>query len=75
MKTPVDPDTIDWEQYRKNAIQHSVDKGLASSVEEAKKFDWDAVFSNIRNEKEKEWIEYVRHQELLTAIGATIPVR
>jgi hypothetical protein len=72
MKIPSDPDTLDWDKIKQETINRLVAKGTFKSIKEAEKLDWAGMISRERKKREKEYIEYTRHQELLTAIGACV---
>jgi hypothetical protein len=72
MKIPSDPDTLDWDEIKRKTIDKMVVNGTFKSVKEAEKLDWAGMISRERKKREKEYIEYTRHRELMTALTACI---
>jgi hypothetical protein len=68
----IDPDLIDWDKAKKDTIQSMLEKGEIKSIEEGEKFDWTKLIADCYERRKKEYIEYTRHRELMTALTACI---
>jgi hypothetical protein len=72
MEIPTDPDSIDWEKVKKDAIQLMLERGKIKSVAEAEELDWDGIFARTYAKREKEYIEYTRHQQVREANNSAL---